>query len=101
MTWPFADTCDSLDRLFDGLYERIRRETRETGVRALVTPVDPFNRSRVLAPVIAAAGVISVVLLSGVALGAAITAAAALLAVYYLLSQVFGYQLSVATPGAA
>jgi hypothetical protein len=87
--------------MFGGLYEGIRREARETGVGALVTPVDPFNRSRVLAPVIAAAGVVSVLLLSGVAIGAVVTAAAALLAVYYLLTQVFGYELTLAMSGAA
>lgn len=101
MRWPFAEACEPFQRVFGNLYEGIRREARETGVGALVTPVDPFNRSRVLAPVIAAAGVVSVLLLSGVAIGAVVTAAAALLAVYYLLTQVFGYELTVAMPGAA
>jgi hypothetical protein len=101
MRWPFAEACEPFQRVFGDLYEGIRREARDTGVGALVTPVDPFNRSRVLAPVIAAAGVVSVFLLSGVAIGAAVTAVAALLAVYYLLTQVFGYELVVAMPGAA
>ena len=101
MKWSFAEACEPFQRMFGGLYEGIRREARETGVGALVTPVDPFNRSRVLAPVIAAAGVVSVLLLSGVAIGAVVTAAAALLAVYYLLTQVFGYELTLAMSGAA
>jgi hypothetical protein len=101
MRWPFAEACEPPQRMFGNLYEGIRREAKETGVSALVTPVDPFNRSRVLAPVIAAAGVVSVLVLSGVAVGAMVTAAAALLAVYYLLTQVFGYELTVAMPGTA
>jgi hypothetical protein len=99
--WPFGETFESWQDTFEGLFERLRREAREGGVRALVTPVAPFNQSKTFSPVIAAAAVVSIVLLSGVALGAALAAAAALLAVYYLLTQVFGYELSVAVPGAA
>ena len=101
MEWPFGKTFASLQGVFEGLYESVQRETREGGVGALVTPIAPFNQSKVLSPVIAAATVVSVVLLAGVALGAALAAVAALLAVYYLLTQIFGYELSLAMPGGA
>jgi hypothetical protein len=68
-------------------------------MRALIAPIEPFNRSRVIAPVIAAAGVAGLVVLSGIALSAIITAAAALAAMYFLLTQVFGYEISLIVPG--
>ena len=98
MEWSFSGVCEPLRRTFDGLYDALRRESHETGVSALLAPVEPFNRSRIFAPVVAAAGVVSVVMLSGIALGAIVTAAAALAAVYYLLTQVFGYELTLAVP---
>jgi hypothetical protein len=98
--WPFSAVCEPFESVFGGLYDSLKRETRDSGVRSLVTPVAPFNRSRVLGPVIAAAGVVSIVMLSGIAIGGVVTAAAALLAVYYLLTQVFGYEISLAVPGA-
>ena len=98
MSWSFTSVCDPLRKTIDGIYDSLRREARDTGVTALIAPVDPFNRSKILSPVIAAAGVISVVMFSGIALGAIVTAAAALLAVYYLLTQIFGYELTLAMP---
>lgn len=67
--------------------------------RSLVSPVDPYNRSTVLTPIVAAAGVVGVVMLSGVAIAASITAAAALLALYFLLSHVFGFDITMDLPG--
>jgi hypothetical protein len=101
MDWPFASVCEPLRKTVGGIYDAIRRESRKTDVRALITPIEPFNRSRIFSPVVAAAGVVSVVMLSGIALGAIVTAAAALAAVYYLLTQVFGYELTLAVPTAS
>jgi hypothetical protein len=100
MRWPFADTWEDLGGYAGGLWDSLRRETRDTGMRALVTPVEPFNRSRVLAPLVAAAGIVALLMLAGVAAGAIVTAAAALAAIYYLLTQVFGYELTLTVPGA-
>jgi hypothetical protein len=68
--------------------------------RSLLSPVDPYNRSTVLTPIVAAAGVVGVVMLSGVVLASAVTAAAALLALYFLLSRVFGFDITMDLPAA-
>jgi hypothetical protein len=47
MRWPFADTWEELGGYAGGLWDSLRRETRDTGMRALIAPVEPFNRSRV------------------------------------------------------
>ena len=101
MRWPFADVCEQVGGVAGGLYDALRRETRDSGVRALVAPVEPFNRSRLLAPVVAAAAIVGVLMLSGIAVGAVVTAAAAFAAIYYLLTQVFGYEISLTMPGPA
>jgi hypothetical protein len=100
LDWPFQGSCDDLRTYAEGLFDKLRREARRSEVRALVAPIDPFNRSRVLAPLVAAAGVFSVLVLSGVAVGAIAAAATALLAIYLLLTRVFGYQIELAMPGA-
>ena len=99
MRWPFADTWEELGGYAGGLWDSLRRETGDTGMRALIAPVEPFNRSRVLAPFVAAAGIVVVLTLAGVAAGAVVIAAAALAAIYYLLTQVFGYELTLTVPG--
>jgi hypothetical protein len=101
MRWSIPDLCKRLEGYGEDLYDALRRETRDTGVRALIAPIEPFNRSRVLSPIIAAAGVVSFLALSGIAVGAIVTAIVALLAIYYLLTQVFGYEISLAMPGGA
>jgi hypothetical protein len=101
MAWSFNGYCEQLGGYAGGLWESLRRETRDGGVRALIAPIDPFNRSRVVAPVIAAAGIATLLVLSGIALGAVVTAAAALAAIYFLLTQVFGYEISLIVPGPA
>jgi hypothetical protein len=100
VTWPFGGSCEQFGAYAGGLWDALRRETRQSGVRALIAPIEPFNRSRVIAPVVAAAGVVGVLVLSGIALGAIVTAATALAAIYFLLTQVFGYEISLIVPGA-
>ena len=100
MAWPFSGYCEQFGSDAGGLWESLRRETRDGSMRALVAPIEPFNRSRVIAPVIAAAGVVGLLVFSGIALSAIVTAAAALAAVYFLLTQVFGYEVSLIVPGA-
>jgi len=101
MNWSFSDLWGSVEEQVQGLFDAVGDESRQGGFASLVTPVDPFNRSAILTPIVAAAGVVGVVMLSGVAVGATITTISALLAVYYLLSAVFGYEISFAVPGAA
>ena len=68
--------------------------------QSVISPVDPYNRSAVLTPIVAAAGVVGVVMLSGIVIASAVTAAAALLALYFLLSRVFGFDITMDLPGA-
>jgi len=79
-------------------YSAFAKHARDRGLRAFVEPVDPYNRSRFLSPAVAAAGVVGVVLLGGVVVAASVIAAAALFAVIFLLSEIFGYDLSLVVP---
>jgi len=75
------------------LLETIRRESREQGLLPFFEPVAPFNRSRLLLPLVVAGALLSLVLLSGIAIGAFAALLAALLGLYLLLSEVFGVSL--------
>ena len=77
------------------LLETIRQETREQGLMPLLEPVAPFNRSRLLLPLVIAGALVSLVFLSGIAIGAFATMFAALLGLYLLLSEVFGISLEL------
>ena len=79
------------------LFEAIRQETREQGLLPLLEPVAPFNHSRILLPLVIAGALMSLLLLSGIAIGAFATLFAALLALYLLLSEVFGISLEFNT----
>jgi len=75
------------------LLETIRQETREQGLLPFLQPVAPFNRSPLLLPLVIAGALMSLVFLSGVAIGAFSALLAALLGLYLLLSEVFGVSL--------
>lgn len=98
MEWFFADFLESLGEQAEDIFDSFTKEGREAGLRSLIAPVDPFNRSTLLTPLVTVAGVASVLLLSGVAVGAMVALLAALLALYFLLTEVFGYEVSVAAP---
>ena len=98
MGWSFSDVLGSLGDQFQGLFDAVSEERGEGGLSELVRPVDPFNRSALLTPIVTAAGVVGIFMLAGVAVGAIATTLAALLALYYLLTQVFGYEVSFAAP---
>ncbi|MEE8312310.1 MAG: hypothetical protein V3R77_08635 [Candidatus Binatia bacterium] len=98
MGWNFDEMWSSVGEQVQGLFDAFDDETREGGLASLMSPIDPFNRSAVLTPIVAAAGVVGVVMLSGVAVGAMITTLSALMAIYYLLTAVFGYEISFAVP---
>jgi hypothetical protein len=77
------------------LLESVRQETREQGLLALLEPVAPFNRSRLLLPLVVAGSLLSLVFLSGIAIGACAALFTALLGLYLLLSEVFGVSLEL------
>jgi len=75
------------------LLDAIREETREQGLLPFLSPVEPFNRSPLLLPLVVLGALTSLVLLSGIAIGAFAALLAALLGLYLLLSEVFGVSL--------
>ncbi len=99
--WGFSGLYSRAEEQVRGLVDAFQRESRDAGMSALITPVDPFNRASFLTPLVAAVGVAGVLFLSSVAAGALIAAAVALLAVYFLLTEVFGYEIELAMPPGA
>jgi hypothetical protein len=77
------------------LLDSVRDEAREQGLLPLLEPIAPFNRSRLLLPLVIVGSLMSLVFLSGIALGAFAALFAALLALYLLLSEVFGVSLEL------
>ncbi len=77
------------------LLDSIRSETREYGLLPLLEPVAPFNQSRLLLPLVVAGALMSLVFLSGIAIGAFAALFAALVGLYLLLSEVFGVSLEL------
>jgi hypothetical protein len=75
--------------------DTIREETRTNGIMPLLEPVAPFNRSRLLLPLVVAGALMSLVFLSGIAIGAFAALLAALVGLYLLLSEVFGVSLEL------
>jgi hypothetical protein len=75
------------------LLENLRQETSERGLIPLLEPVAPFNQSPILLPLVIAGSLISLIFLSGIAIGAFAALFTALLALYLLLSEVFGVSL--------
>jgi hypothetical protein len=75
------------------LLENIRQETTERGLMPLLEPVPPFNTSPLLLPLVVAGSLVSLIFLSGIAIGAFAALFTALLALYLLLSEVFGVSL--------
>jgi hypothetical protein len=74
-----------------GLASEFGRQLGEQGVLPLLRPVAPFNEPAVLAPVVALSALIGVMVFSGVALSAFATLMVALLALYLVLAEIFGY----------
>ncbi|MBI3768597.1 MAG: hypothetical protein HY271_08895 [Deltaproteobacteria bacterium] len=87
-----------LDYIYDQakqLIENVREETRENGILPLLEPIAPFNRSRLLLPLVVAGALISLIFLSGIAIGAFAALFTALVGLYLLLSEVFGLSLEL------
>ena len=84
--------------LLDNIYGRVRglvdqmgTQLGEQGFLPLFRPVAPFNEPAVLAPIVALSAMIGVAMFSGLALSAFATLIVALLALYLLLAEIFGY----------
>jgi hypothetical protein len=73
---------------------------QEHGVLPLLAPVSPFDRPAFLAPAVALGGLVAFLLLSGVAVTALGALLLALLALYALLVEVFGFTIEVHPFGA-
>jgi len=76
-----------------GVVDELGQQVSEQGFMPLLRPVAPFNEPAVLAPVVAVSALIGFFFLSGVAISAFATLIVALLAIYLVLAQVFGYSL--------
>jgi hypothetical protein len=98
MAWNFEDVFGQVGSQFKGFFESVSEEAREGGFAALVAPVDPFNRSDLLAPLVSIAGIISVLLLTGLVVGAMAVTLAGILAICLVLVEVFGYEFDLAMP---
>ncbi len=100
-SWPFDDLYESLNEQLSSLFGSSVDEGRSYDLSTLLAPVDPFNRSPLFTPVVRTLGAVGIVCLSGVALGGLAVALAAFAALYFLLTEVFGYELALApVPGA-
>jgi hypothetical protein len=96
----WQNTFDELGRRAHDWYSAFARQSGRAGFSSLVEPVAPYNRSGILAPVVAVAGAVGIIVLAGVVVAASAVAAAALLAVIFLLTEIFGYDLSLTVPTA-
>ena len=95
MAWNFDDLYEGLGDPFRTMFDSLRSLDSGTALSTLLSPVDPYNSSALLTPVVAACAAAGVVVLTGVAVSGFAVAFLALLAVLFLLSEVFGYELSI------
>lgn len=95
MGWSFENLYKSTEDGISSLFSAFRDDSGAGSLSTLVQPVDPYNRSSILTPVVTAAALCGVVIASVVAVTSFSLTMAALLAVYFLLTEVFGYELEV------
>jgi hypothetical protein len=98
MAWMFEDVFGQVREQFLGFFDTVSNEAREGRLAALVAPVDPFNRSELLAPLVSIAGIIGVLLLTGMVVGAMAVTLAGILGICLVLVEVFGYEFDLAMP---
>ncbi len=96
MAWTIDDIYDEIAGQFGGILGGVDEERTNGGLSTLLAPVDPYNRSPLLASLVTAVGAVSLLVLSGLAVGTFAVTLASLLAIYFLLTEVFGYELSLA-----
>lgn len=83
-----------------GVADALWGEVRERGLLPLIQPVAPYNDTGFFQPAVTVGSVLSVVLLSGVAITALGTFLVALIALYMLLVEVFGVSIELQPFGA-
>jgi hypothetical protein len=74
-----------------GVVGEFGQQVSEQGLLPLLSPVAPFNEPAMLAPVVAVSALIGFFFFSGIAVSAFAALIVALLAIYLVLAQVFGY----------
>jgi hypothetical protein len=74
-----------------GVVNELGQQINDQGILPLLRPVAPFNEPALLAPVIAGFAIIGFFFFSGVALSAFATLTIALLVLYLVLAEIFGY----------
>ena len=85
------DLLSSLMNQVRGVVGDVGEQLGEQGFLPLLRPVAPFNESVVLGPVVAISALIGVAIFSGVAISAFAALIVALLALYLVLAEIFGY----------
>jgi hypothetical protein len=78
-----------------GLVDGVGYQLREQGLLPLLRPVAPFNEPPLLAPVVAVTALLGFFIMSGIAISAFATLVVALLILYLLLAEVFGYSFEL------
>ena len=90
-----------IGKQLQGVLDAFWGEVNQQGLLPLLRPVAPFNRPDFLAPAVTIGGLLTFLLLSGVAVAALGALLLALLALYLLLVQVFGVTVELHPFGAA
>ena len=78
-----------------GVVDALWGEVKQHGILQVLEPVPPFNRPGFLSPAVAVGGLLSILLLSGLAVTAFGSLLLALLALYILLVEVFGFSVEL------
>ncbi len=96
MAWSTKDLFSNITGGFKDFADSLWAEKVDSGISALLKPVAPYNSSPFLTPVVTLVGVVGICMLSGLAVASLAAMTAALLAIYFLLSEVFGYDIALA-----
>jgi len=91
---PTESWLDEVGRQVRGVVDALWGEVKQHGLLPMLEPVPPFNAG-VLSPAVAIGGLLSLVLLSGLAVTAFGSLVLTLLALYVLLVEVFGVSVEV------
>ncbi len=102
MFWGAGQVLSGLGDEVRDFVSNLWAEKADQGVAGLLAPVAPYNRSTLLTPVVTVVGVIGVLVLSGVAVASLAAMTTALIVIYFLLTEVFGYEIQLSPmPGSA
>lgn len=90
---------DDIGQQVRGVVDALWGEVKQNGLLPMLEPVPPFNAG-LLSPAVAIGGILSLVLLSGMAVTAFGSLVLTLLALYVLLVEVFGVSVELHPFGA-